>query len=115
MDVVSDLPADPQAAKPVQVGERPLHDPALGAESGAVLGASAGDQRFHTERADEAAVLVVVVASVAEHHVGSAPGLPRLPCTGGTPSSSGMSWVTSLRLPPVRAAASGMPVASVIR
>jgi hypothetical protein len=74
VDVVSDLPADPQAAEPVQVGKRPLHDPALGAESGAVHGAPAGDPRFHTVRADEAAVLVVVVAPVAEHHVGAAPG-----------------------------------------
>lgn len=36
MDVVAYLPADPQAAEPVQVGERALHDPALGAEPGTV-------------------------------------------------------------------------------
>jgi hypothetical protein len=30
MDVVADLPADPQSAEPVQMGERALHDPALG-------------------------------------------------------------------------------------
>ena len=96
MDVVSDLPADPQAAEPVQVGERPLHDPALGAQAGAVLGAAPGDQWFHTEIPHQAAIFIVVVASVAPRHVRSAP-------------------VTSLRLPPVRVAASGMPVTSVIR
>lgn len=56
----------------MQVGERALHDPALGAESGAVLHAAAGDQRFHAE--DQAAVLVVVVTAVTEHDVGAAPG-----------------------------------------
>jgi hypothetical protein len=38
-----------------------------------------------------------------------------LPRTGGTACSSGISWVMSLRLPPVKVAASRMPVASVIR
>lgn len=61
----------------------------------------------------EAAVPVVVVAAVAEHHVGAAPGRPRSPLTGGTASSTGMSWMTALWLPPVRVTASGMPVASV--
>jgi len=73
MDVVADLPADPQAAEPVQVGERALDNPASVAEPGAVFGAAASDQRFHTEYADQAAVLVVVVAAVTEHDVGSAP------------------------------------------
>ena len=47
VDVVAYLPADPQAAESVQVGERALDDPALGAKSGAVLGAPAGDQWLH--------------------------------------------------------------------
>ena len=83
MDVVAYLPADPQAAEPVQVGERAFHDPALGAESGAVFGAPAGDDRLHAEIPDQAAVLVVVVVAVAQHHVRAAPGRPRLPRTGG--------------------------------
>jgi hypothetical protein len=39
---------------------------------------------------------------------------PGVPSTGGIASSSGTSWVTSLRLAPVRMTASGMPAASVI-
>lgn len=116
MDVVADLPADPQAAEPVQVSEGALDNPALSAESGAVFSATSCEQWLHAERADEAAVLVVVVAAVTEHDVGAAPRSATLaPQTGGTAWSSGMSWVTSLRLPPVRVTASGMPVASVIR
>jgi hypothetical protein len=56
------------------VGERAFHDPALGAESGAVLGAPAGEDRLHAEIPDQAAVLVLVVAVVAQHHVRAAPG-----------------------------------------
>lgn len=41
MDVVAYLPADPQAAEPVQMGERTLHAPALDAQAGTVLGAAA--------------------------------------------------------------------------
>jgi hypothetical protein len=67
MDVIADLPADPQAAEPVQVGKGTLHNPALGTESGAVLGAAPGDDRLHAEVPDEAAVFVVVVATVSEH------------------------------------------------
>ena len=67
------------------MGERAFHDPALGAESGAVLGAPAGGDRLHAEIPDQAVVLVVVVAAVAQHHIrGGARGRPRLPRTGGT-------------------------------
>jgi hypothetical protein len=56
--------ADPQVAKPVQVSKRALHDPALAAQAGAMLGAAAGDQRFHAEIPDQTTVLVVVVIAV---------------------------------------------------
>src|SRR5439155_8933919 len=42
-------------------------------------------------------------------------GRPGLPLTGPSPSTSGSSWVTSLRLPPVKVAASGIPDGSVSR
>jgi hypothetical protein len=50
-----------------------FHDPASGAEPGAVLGAPAGDDRLHAEIPDQAAVPVVVVAAVAQHHVRASP------------------------------------------
>lgn len=74
MDVVAYLPADPQATEPVQMGERALGDPALGAQAGAVPGAAADDQRLHAEVPDQATVLVVVVAAVAQQHIWAAPG-----------------------------------------
>lgn len=95
--------------------EVPLANPALGSESGTVFGAASRDLWLHSERADEAAVLVVAVAAVTEHDVGAAPGSATLAPNGRPAWSSGMSWVTSLRLPPARATASGMPVTSVIR
>lgn len=73
MDVVADLPADLQAAEPVQVGEGALDNPALGGEAGPVLSAASGNHRFHAEFADEGAVLFVVVAAVTKHDVGAAP------------------------------------------
>jgi hypothetical protein len=49
VNIVAYLPADPQAAEPMQMGERALHDLPLGARAGAVLSAAAGDQRLHAE------------------------------------------------------------------
>lgn len=115
MEVVAHLPAGSQAAESVQVGERALHDPALHAEPGAVLGAPAGDQRPHAEIPHQAAVLVMVVATVRQHRVRRRRGRPCSPRTGGTAWRSGISWVTSLRLPPVSVQANGIPVASVTR
>ncbi|MEK2479117.1 hypothetical protein [Streptomyces noursei] len=43
-----------------------------------MLSATTGDQRLYDEIPDQAAVLVVVVAAVAQHHVRPAPGLTTL-------------------------------------
>lgn len=72
VDVVAYLPANPQAAEPVQVDERALHDPALSAQAGTVLGAAAGYDRLHAEVPNEPAVLVVVVTAVPEYDVRAA-------------------------------------------
>ena len=98
----------------VQPGEGALDDPAVAAEPGAVLGLAAGDHRFDAALPDQAAVLVVVVAAVGEHASGRRRG-PAERGRGpvGRRSSSGISWVTSLRLPPVSVQASGMPPPSV--
>jgi hypothetical protein len=78
VDVVPYLPADPQTAEPVQMSKRTLDNPALGTETGPVLGAPARDDRLHPEGPDEAAVLVVVVTPVAEDDGGPPPGPPAL-------------------------------------
>ena len=46
MDVVAAVGADEEAAAVVQPGEGALDDPAVTAESGAVLGLAARDERF---------------------------------------------------------------------
>ncbi|GLY74620.1 hypothetical protein Airi01_028870 [Actinoallomurus iriomotensis] len=56
----------------MQVSEGTFHDPALGAGSGAVLGAASSDHWLHSEVPDEAAVFVVIVAAVAERQIGAA-------------------------------------------
>lgn len=62
MDVVADLPPNPQAAEPVQMGECALYDPAV------------GDHRFHPKLPHETAGLIVVVPAVTEHDVRATPG-----------------------------------------
>ncbi len=64
MDVVADLPANPQPAEPVQQGEGLLDDPAVHAQARAVLGAAAGDDRGDALLPHPPAVLVVVIAAV---------------------------------------------------
>ena len=72
MDVVAAVGADEESAAVVQPGEGAFDDPAVTAEPGAVLGLAAGDDRFDAALPDEAAVLVVVVATVGEQRRGSA-------------------------------------------
>ena len=115
MDLGAAVVADEQPFELVQPGEGALDDPAVAAEAGAVLGLAAGDLGLDAALADEVAVLVVVVAAVGDEPCGRRRGRPTLPRTGGTRSSSGISWVTSLRLPPVTVQASGIPVASTRR
>ena len=68
MDVVAAVGADEKAAVAVEPGEGAFDDPAVAAESGAVLGLAASDDRFDAALPDEAAVLVVVVAAVGDQH-----------------------------------------------
>jgi hypothetical protein len=50
----------------VEPGEGALDDPAVTAESAAVLGLAAGDERFDAALPEQAAVHVVVVAAVGD-------------------------------------------------
>ncbi len=58
--------ADVQAVVLVEPGEGALDDPAPAAESGAVRGSAASDQWCDAERADLAAVELLVVAAVSD-------------------------------------------------
>jgi hypothetical protein len=73
VDVGSSFPPDPQASEAVQPGKAPLHDTSVGAQSGAVQGAAAGDGGHDAAGADLVAVDVVVVTAVGEERVGFAP------------------------------------------
>jgi hypothetical protein len=66
--------ADEQSFELVQPGEGALDDPAVAAESGAVLGLAAGDLRRDPALTQFAATSVVVVAAVSADTVGTPPG-----------------------------------------
>jgi hypothetical protein len=62
MDVGTAFVAGTHSSVGVEPGEGEFDVPAFRAQSGAVAGASPGDQRGDAEGADLAAVLVVVIA-----------------------------------------------------
>ena len=68
VDVVAAVCADEQPAAVVEPGESALDDPTVAAESGAVFGLAASDQRLDAALPDEPPVLVVVVAAVGDQH-----------------------------------------------
>jgi hypothetical protein len=70
---VAAVGAEQESASVVEPGEGALDDPAVTSESRAVLGLPSRDQRFDPALPDEAAVLVVVVAAVGDHAVGTSP------------------------------------------
>ena len=82
-------------------------NPAHLAQSGTVGNAASGDHRLDVEPPQQAAVLVEVVAPIGVQAQGLAAGAPRTPRIDGTASSSGRSWVTLCRLPPVGVTANG--------
>jgi hypothetical protein len=63
------LVADSESAEVVEVSKAALDDPALAAEAGAVRGSAPGDHWCDSERSEEPAVLVVVIATVGEEMV----------------------------------------------
>ena len=69
MDVVADLPADPQPPEPVQQRDRLLHHPPVGAQARAVLCPAAGDDRLDALAPDLPPVLVVVIAPVGVNRI----------------------------------------------
>ena len=115
VDVVADFPADPRPPEPVQQRDGLFHYPAVHAQARAMLRAAPGDNRGDPRFPGLLAVLVVVIAAVGVDLIRALAGRPRRPRTGGMAWMRGMSWVTSLRFPPVSDTASGMPCALVIR
>ena len=72
MDVGAAFVADEQSFEVVQAGEGALDDPAVAAESGAVLGLAACDLGCDAAPAELAAVAVVVVAAIGAEAFGPA-------------------------------------------
>ena len=77
MDLVAAVEADEQTLEVVEPGEGALDDPAVAAESGAVVGLAARDDRFDAAAPDQAAVLVVVVAAIGKQRARSLPRAAR--------------------------------------
>lgn len=71
MGLLAAVGADEQAAFCVQVADRALHDVALRAESGAVLSPTPRDRVADAACPQEAAVLVVVIATIGQDPLGS--------------------------------------------
>ena len=74
MDLGSAVVADEQSLVLVEPGEGALHDPAVTADPGAVLGLAARDLGLDLALPEQPPVLVVVVAAVGGHAVGSPAG-----------------------------------------
>lgn len=72
MNVGSAFPADAEALEAPEPGEGAFHDSAVGAQSGAVEGAAAGDGKHDPALADLVAVDVVVAPAVGEEGAGLA-------------------------------------------
>ena len=66
VDVVAAVCADEQPAVVVEPGEGALDDPTVAAQSGAVFGLAASDERLDAALPDEPPVFVVVVAAVSD-------------------------------------------------
>ena len=73
MDVVAAVGADEEAAAVVEPGEGAFDDPAVPAQPGAVFGLTPCDHRSDPAFPNEAAVLVMVVATVGEQRLWASP------------------------------------------
>lgn len=79
MEIGASLVAGAESFELVQPGEGALDHPAHLAQSGAVDDAAPGDQGFDAALAQQAAVLVEVIAPVGVQTPGFAAGRPRSP------------------------------------
>jgi hypothetical protein len=110
VNVGAALVADTEAPVLVQPGDRTLDDPAFSAEAGAARALWPSDLRLYpSRRLSSRRACHEWEARSPKSFRGWRRGRPRRPCTGRIPSTSGTSWVMSLRLPAVRETASGVP------
>ena len=79
MNVAASFVADEQPLEVVQPGEGAFDDPAVAAKARAVPGLAASDHRLDAALADESTVLVVVIAAIGDHAVGTTAGPARSP------------------------------------
>lgn len=113
MDHRAAFVADVQTAVAMEPGQRALDAPSGLPETTAMRRFAAREHRAHASGAQLPAMLLRVVIAVPLDTDGPLAGRPRRPRNGGIPSTSGRSWVMSLRFAAVRMATSGMPRASV--
>jgi len=115
VDVLAGVGADDEAATVVQPGEGAFDDPAVMPESGAVFGLAAGADRLDAALPDEAAGLVVVVASIGDQRWWST-SWPSDPAAHGWHAVEQSKQLSDVvRLPPVSVQASGIPPPSTSR
>lgn len=86
MQIGGALIADPQPPKVVKPREGPLHDPSFAAQTRSVVGPAASDHGLDAARPQLTAVLVVVIAPICEHSLGSSSGV-------STPAADGSDGV----------------------
>src|SRR5690349_5698015 len=89
VNVVADLPADAQAAEPVQQGDGLLDHPAVSSAAGAVRGAAAGDDRLDALGPDQGA------GAVPRPHAAAVP--PAAVPSGGGREARGREQQSGLR------------------
>ena len=92
MDVGAAVAADEQSLELLEPGEGAFDDPSLAAEARAMLGLTTRDDRLDAALPDEAAVLVVVVATVGDQRRGTASRATD-PTTHGRHSVEQTKWL----------------------
>jgi hypothetical protein len=96
----------------LEPGEGSRDIPTRHPEAEAMFGPPLRELRLDAPLPKLMAMRLRVLAAIPVHHVGSSSWPVFFPPTGGTSSTSGMTWVTSWAWAPVTLLASGMPLAS---